>query len=67
MLRPGNAGSNTAGEHIEADETRPWPSCPGNERRQVLIRGAPSGGTHDFLALAGQPGQRLALLGRGSP
>ena len=27
VLRPGNAGSNTAADHIEATGSR-WPSCP---------------------------------------
>ncbi|WSJ91453.1 transposase [Streptomyces sp. NBC_01304] len=27
LLRPGNAGSNTASDHIEATGL-PWPNCP---------------------------------------
>ena len=59
MLRAGNAGSNTAADHIEATRLR-WRNCPGHLRRRVLIRADSGGGTHDFLAWLTNPGRRLA-------
>jgi hypothetical protein len=54
MLRPGNAGSNTASEHIEAARLA-LAQLPRRLRRRVLIRTDSGGGTHDFLAwLAGR-------------
>jgi hypothetical protein len=59
LLRPGNAGSNTASEHIEA--TRPGlAQMPRRLRRRVLIRTDSGGGTQDFLAWLTKPGRRLA-------
>jgi Transposase DDE domain group 1 len=48
LLRPGNAGSNTAGEHIEAARLA-LAQLPRRQRRRVLIRTDSGGGTHDFL------------------
>ena len=54
MLRPGNAGSNTASEHIEVSRLA-LAQLPRRLRRRVLIRTDSGGGTHDFLAwLAGR-------------
>ena len=58
MLRPGNAGSNTASEHIEAARLA-LAQVPRRLRRQVLIRTDSGGGTHNFLAWLASPGHRL--------
>jgi hypothetical protein len=58
MLRPGNAGSNTAADHIEASRLA-LAQLPAGRRRQVLIRTDSGGGTHDFLAWLTRPGRRL--------
>jgi hypothetical protein len=58
MLRPGNAGSNTAGEHIGAARLA-LAQLPRRLRRRVLIRTDSGGGTHDFLAWLTSPGRRL--------
>jgi Transposase DDE domain group 1 len=58
MLRPGNAGSNTAGDHIEVTRLS-LAQLPGRLRRRVLIRSDSGGGTHDFLAWLASPGRRL--------
>jgi Transposase DDE domain group 1 len=59
MLRPGNAGSNTAADHIETTRLA-LAQLPGHLRRQVLIRADSGGGTHEFLAWLAKPGRRLA-------
>ena len=59
MLRPGNAGSNTAADHIEVTKLA-LAQLPATRRRQVLIRADSAGGTHDFLAWLAKPGRRLA-------
>jgi len=59
MLRPGNAGSNTAADHIEATRLA-LAQLPGKTRRQVLIRADSGGGTHEFLSWLARPGRRLA-------
>jgi Transposase DDE domain group 1 len=54
VLRPGNAGSNTASEHIEAARLA-LAQLPRRLSRRVLIRTDSGGGTHEFLAwLAGR-------------
>jgi hypothetical protein len=58
VLRPGNAGSNTAAEHIEAARLA-LAQLPRRLRRRVLIRTDSGGGTHDFLAWLAGPGRRL--------
>ena len=58
MLRPGNAGSNTAAEHIEVARLA-LAQLPRRQRRRVLIRTDSGGGTHDFLAWLSRPGRRL--------
>lgn len=58
MLRPGNAGSNTAAEHIEVTRLA-LAQLPRRQRRRVLIRTDSGGGTHDFLAWVTSPGRRL--------
>ena len=59
MLRAGNAGSNTAADHIEATRLG-LAQLPRHLRRRVLIRADSGGGTHDFLAWLTKPGRRLA-------
>jgi hypothetical protein len=49
LLRPGNAGSNTAAEHVEVTRLAPA-QLPRRLRRRVLIRTDSGGGTHEFLA-----------------
>jgi hypothetical protein len=58
MLRPGNAGSNTASEHIEVTGLA-LAQLPRRLRRRVLIRTDSGGGTHDFLNWLASPGRRL--------
>jgi Transposase DDE domain group 1 len=58
MLRAGNAGSNTAAEHIEVTRLA-LAQLPCPVRRRVLIRTDSGGGTHDFLAWLASPGRRL--------
>ena len=58
MLRPGNAGSNTAAEHIEVTRLA-LAQLPRRLRRRVLIRTDSGGGTHEFLAWLTSPGRRL--------
>jgi hypothetical protein len=59
MLRAGNAGSNTAADHIEATRLA-LAQLPRHLRRRALIRADSGGGTHDFLAWLTKPGRRLA-------
>ena len=59
MLRAGNAGSNTAADHIEATRLA-LAQLPRHLRRRVLIRADSGGGTHEFLAWLTRPGRRLA-------
>jgi Transposase DDE domain group 1 len=59
MLRPGNAGSNTAADHIEAARLA-LAQLPRSQRRRVLIRAGSGGGTHDFLTWLTRPARRLA-------
>ena len=47
MLRPGNAGSNTASDHIEATRLA-LAQVPRHLRRKVLVRAGSAGGTHGF-------------------
>jgi hypothetical protein len=48
VLRPGNAGSNTAADHIEAARLA-VAQLPRGKRRKVLVRTDSGGGTHEFL------------------
>jgi Transposase DDE domain group 1 len=59
VLRPGNAGSNTAADHIEATRLA-LAQLPKDARRRVLVRADSGGGTHEFLAWLTRPGRRLA-------
>ena len=59
LLRPGNAGSNTASDHIEATRLG-LAQLPAALRRRVLIRADSGGGTHEFLNWLTRPGRRLA-------
>ena len=59
LLRAGNAGSNTAADHIEAARLA-LAQLPRGLRRRVLIRTDSGGGTHEFLDWLTRPGRRLA-------
>src|SRR6476659_9434566 len=48
MLRAGNAGSNTAADHIGATGLA-LAQLPRHLRRRVLVRADSAGGTHEFL------------------
>jgi hypothetical protein len=48
MLRPGNAGSNTASDHTETTRLA-LAQLPRHLRRKVLVRADSAGGTHGFL------------------
>jgi Transposase DDE domain group 1 len=58
LLRAGNAGSNTAAEHIEVSRLA-LAQLPRQARRRVLIRTDSGGGTRDFLTWLASPGHRL--------
>jgi hypothetical protein len=58
VLRPGNAGSSTAAEHIDVTRLA-LAQLPRTLRRRVLIRTDSGGGTHEFLAWLASPGRRL--------
>ncbi|MGW7367056.1 IS1380 family transposase [Streptomyces sp. NPDC054841] len=61
LLRPGNAGSNTASDHIEAARLA-LAQLPKRYRRgrQTLIRCDSGGGTHEFVAWLAQRGRWLS-------
>ena len=61
LLRPGNAGSNTAADHIEATRLA-LAQLPRKHRRgrQTLIRTDSAGGTHTFLDWLTACGRRLS-------
>jgi hypothetical protein len=59
LLRPGNAGSNTAADHIEAARLA-LKQLPGSQRKNVLIRADSGGGTHEFLTWLTRPSRRIA-------
>jgi hypothetical protein len=48
VLRPGNAGSNTAADHVEAARLA-LAQLPRQLRGRVLVRADSGGGTHEFL------------------
>jgi hypothetical protein len=48
MLRPGNAGSNHAGDHIEV-LGRAIAQIPARHRRRILVRADGAGATHELL------------------
>lgn len=53
MLRPGNAGSNTAADHIAVTRNAlrqlPFTAQGGLIGRKVLVRTDAAGGTHEFV------------------
>ncbi|MGY5061200.1 IS1380 family transposase [Streptomyces sp. 900105755] len=61
LLRPGNAGSNTAADHIETAQLA-LAQLPGRLRRgrQTLIRTDSGGGTHAFLDWLSRRGRWLS-------
>jgi hypothetical protein len=58
VLRPGNAGSNTAADHIETAQLA-IAQLPHRLRRKVLMRTDSGGGTHEFLTWLTAPSRRL--------
>ncbi len=60
LLRPGNAGSNTAADHITATRLT-LAQLPKKYRRgrQTLIRTDSAGGTHEFVSWLAQRGRWL--------
>ncbi|WP_371778509.1 IS1380 family transposase [Streptosporangium subroseum] len=58
VLRAGNAGSNTATDHINATVLA-LAQLPKTRRRQILIRTDSGGGTHEFLTWLTRPGRWL--------
>ena len=58
VLRPGNAGSNTAAEHIEVTKLA-LAQLPARLRRRALVRTDSGGGTHDFVKWLASPSRRL--------
>jgi hypothetical protein len=61
LLRPGNAGSNTAADHITTAQLA-LAQLPKKYRRgrQTLIRTDSAGGTHQFTSWLAQRGRRLS-------
>lgn len=61
LLRPGNAGSNTAADHITTTQLA-LVQLPKKYRRgrQTLIRTDSAGGTHEFVAWLAQRGRWLS-------
>ena len=61
LLRPGNAGSNTAADHIDAAQLA-LAQLPKKYRRgrQTLIRTDSAGGTHEFVAWLAKRGRWLS-------
>jgi Transposase DDE domain group 1 len=57
-LRPGNAGSNTAADHIETARLA-VAQLPRQLRRKVLVRADSGGGTHEFLQWLTAKSRRL--------
>jgi hypothetical protein len=57
-LRPGNAGSNTAADHIQTARLA-LAQLPPHLRRKVLVRADSGGGTHEFLAWLTARSRRL--------
>jgi hypothetical protein len=61
LLRPGNAGSNTAADHITVTRLALAQLPPGRRRgRATLIRADAAGGTREFLTWLNQPGRALS-------
>ena len=58
VLRPGNAGSNTAADHIETARLA-IAQLPERLRHTVLIRADSGGGTHEFLTWLTARSRRL--------
>jgi Transposase DDE domain group 1 len=58
VLRSGNAGSNTAADHIETTRLA-LAQLPRRQRRRVLLRTDSGGGTHEFLTWLTAPSRRL--------
>jgi hypothetical protein len=68
LLRPGNAGSNTAADHVTVldlalaalpEEARPRPDDP--DSRRVLARSDSAGATHTFAAVCRKRGVRFSF------
>ena len=65
LLRPGNAGSNTAADHITTTRLA-LAQLPKKHRRgrRTLIRTDSGGGTHEFVDWLAQRGPLAVVLGR---
>jgi hypothetical protein len=61
VLSAGNAGSDTAADHIEAARLA-VAQLPRHLRRRVLIRAGSGGGTHEFPGVAHREIAAAALL-----
>jgi hypothetical protein len=58
VLRAGNAGSNTAADHVEAAGLA-LAQLPRRPRRKVVVRADSGGGTHEFLTWLTAKSRRL--------
>jgi len=58
LLRPGNAGSNTAADHVAVTRLA-LAQLPAQLRRTVLVRADSGGGTHEFLTWLTARSRRL--------
>jgi hypothetical protein len=63
VLRPGNAGANTAADHIDMFETA-LDQLGGVPADRVLVRADSAGATHDFLGHLAQAGVGFSVSAR---
>lgn len=63
VLRPGNAGANTAADHIDVFETA-LDQLDGVPAERVLVRCDSAGATHDFLGHLAQAGVHFSVSAR---
>jgi len=63
MLRPGNAGANTAADHIDVFETA-LDQLAGVDAGRVLVRADSAGATHAFLGYLGEAGVHFSVSAR---
>jgi hypothetical protein len=64
VLRPGNAGSNTAADHIDTARLA-LAQLPRRLCRRVLARADTGGGTHEFLGWLTARSRRLPMTATG--
>lgn len=60
LLRPGNAGSNTASDHVEV-LSRAVEQLPQDRPDEILVRCDSAGATHDFLDVVCEMGLRFSV------